>query len=83
MKLINIKKLKPLVEKRLVNLYAFPEKNGWKITAYYRNVSSIENESEFFVLRPVNSKNLRIFKTADSLLSYLKVNLWGESVTFI
>jgi len=82
MKLINIKKLKPLVETRLVNLYAFPEKNGWKLTAYYRNVSSIENESEFFVLKPVNSKKMRIFKTADSLLKFRDQQLWGECVTF-
>jgi len=82
MKLIDIKKLKPLVEKRSVNLYAFPEKGGWKLAGYYRNVSSIENESEFFVLRPVNSKNLRIFKTADSLLKFRDKQLWGECVTF-
>jgi len=82
MQLIDIKKLKPLVEKRSVNLYAFPEKGGWKLTAYYRNVSSIENESEFFVLKPVNSKNLRIFKTADSLLKFRDRQLWGECVTF-
>lgn len=83
MRIIDIRGLRPLVKNRSVNLYAFRVKDGYTLNAY-RRTKRTANDEPTHCLKAVNGpKQPRVFKTADSLLSYLKNNLWGESVTFI